>query len=163
MSKFDMFEDPFPAEKPKPQTYEMNAQLVLHHPVEIDMSQPNRAERVSFDGITGIPGTKLIAEINTPNDYISVLHSKQPEGGAIITLTGKDAGAHFKLEPGIALDVTDLNDKGETGKCMLLLDPNSEHLDVYTKNQDPEYKVASRVFNDVPAPLAEAFATDPEL
>ena len=133
-----------------PQSYEMKAQLLLHHPVEIDMTQPNRAEDGLFEHITGSRDTKLIAEIKTPKDTIGILHSVHPEYGAYITVIGGSSEeAVFTLTPGVPLDVTDLNAEGIKEKCIILLDNERQHLDISTKNQDPDYILSTRAINSV--------------
>lgn len=149
MSIFD--KDPSLAAQPKPESFENQSHIINSSPIEIDLTQPNRAKIFSVEAITGFKESKLIAQIKTPTDDIGVIYTRLGELDPVLTIVGKDPEAIGFLHPG---DECDLSDVGSKDKCILTIDDSGKHVYVYARDIDTAYQIFTRELEQYYAPEA---------
>lgn len=145
------------AGQPTPESFENKSHVITRNPIEIDLSQPDRAKDFSFEEITGFKESKLIAEIRTPVDDIAVIHTQFAGLDPVIMLVGKDREARVVLDPGEEIDLSAV--VGEE-KCIVSVGASGKHVFVFAHNPDKAYKIYTREKEQYKVP--EAPSGDPE-
>jgi hypothetical protein len=158
MNTFD--EDPFRLNQPTPpKSFEHKSHSILLNPIEIDLSQPDRAEDISIEAITGFPESKLIAEILTPADTLDIIHTQAPNIDPIVMILYCNSGKRLVLNPG---DVIDLSVGDAKGKCILAIDETGHHVYVYADNPADGYKLFTRELEQFKVSSSEEHVDDPD-
>lgn len=131
----------------QPESFENRSHVILTNPLEVDLNQPDRAMPGLAEVAAGFEGSKLVAEIQTPNDKLWVLRTQLEVGPdmhdavSVITVVGKNPNGKLVLEPGIGYDVSDT---GEVGKCVISLDESGSRVFVHADDPDQRYRISTR-------------------
>ena len=130
-----------PEQPTAPESFENVSHQILRNPIQVDLSQPDRADAGDMETVTGFKESKLIAEIITPTDHLGVIHTKLARLDPVIMIVGsKSHEARMTLEPNEELDVSDINSRG---KCIISLDKSGRLL-VHATNPDPAYRISTK-------------------
>jgi hypothetical protein len=159
MANFDT--EAYESKQIAPKSFESPVHTLFRDsPVEVDLTQPNRAKRTSFEQITGYANTILVAEVNTPVDHVGVLYTKFSDYDAMLTLVGKHPNSATIVGPGESVD---LSEKPGEGNFIIEMDASSKRVLLRTNSPDDAYTFETRQLEVFKAPSFEQNSDDPEI
>jgi len=144
----------------KAESFENQSHLILRNPIEIDLDQPDRADEYLMELLTGQLESKLIAEITTPTDHISVVNTKFPNLYPVIFLMRGSDGSRRLINPG---EVIFYGDKGHEDSVIISLDEEGTRMFVNAVRPDPGYQIYTQELELHKIPSYEECVDDPEL
>jgi len=112
---------------------ENQSHLVTPYVFEIDLSRPDRADEYLMELVTGIPESKLVAEIECLDDRIGIIHVDSEKVGSYVVLTSAATGEREIVNPGTAFDLD------EEGGCVISVDETGSRIVVYSEIEDWQY------------------------
>lgn len=134
MSIFDNERGQFAPDQPnQPDPFESVPVLIQTEPIEVDLSRPDRLPAGMSEEITGVPGSKLVADIFTPKKHLALVFVEGPDDARQLVIAGDTKDARVILEPGEYFDASDTENEA---KCLVIFGRSRNA--VFVRADDPD-------------------------
>lgn len=149
----------------KAESLEDQSHLVTQYEFDVDLEKPDRADEFLMELETGSEHSKLVGEIESLDDRISIIYTNHLNARSFALLMSTVTGVRQRINPGTECRID------EAGECIVKFNASGQRITIYSETEESSYVLHA---DEVPvsryqltlqpeAPEYEDYYTDPDM